>query len=107
MGNAPESDAKDERAQRSLANLVRAEALRADAEERIRPDPARLEQGWTFRFAIESSRASDLVTLYESSGFEVIADPVKVEQVGDECADCRLMLQRTYVAIYTRTREAG
>jgi hypothetical protein len=88
-----------------LAALVRGEALRSDAAERIRPDPARLAAGWELRFVIEKGRAADLVLLYVKSGFEVAQDPVSPELLEDECVDCRLVAQLEYVAIYTRRND--
>ncbi len=89
-----------------LASIVRSEALRADAEDRIQPDPARLAAGWERRFVIERSRAADLVALYEQGGFEVAADPVPPELLADECTDCKLVSLMQYVQVYVR-RPAG
>jgi hypothetical protein len=85
-----------------LASLVRGEALRSEAGDRIRPDPARLAAGWERRFVIEKSRAADLVLLYAKSGFEVVEDPVAPELLEDECVDCKLVAQLEYVSVYTR-----
>jgi hypothetical protein len=85
-----------------LTALVRGEALRSDAADRIRPDPARLAAGWELRFVIEKARAADLALLYVKSGFEVAQDPVAPELLDDECMDCRLVAQLEYVSIYTR-----
>jgi len=81
---------------------VRGEALRADAGERIRPDPARVAAGWERRFVIERARAADLVTRYEGAGFEVAVDPVAPELLQDECSDCALVARMDYVQVYTR-----
>jgi hypothetical protein len=80
--------------------------VRADAEDRIRPDPARLAAGWERRFVIELPRAPDLVQLYEQAGFEVAIDHVEFAQVDDECSDCRLLLFAGFVSVYTRRRAA-
>lgn len=85
-----------------LAGVVRGEALRADAESRIRPDPELVGQGWQWRFALEQARAGDLVRLYEDAGFEVLLSPIRPEQLEDQCADCRLVAVLQYVALYTR-----
>ncbi len=87
-----------------LAGIVRGEALRADAAERIAPDPARLAAGWARRFVIESARAPDLVALYGAAGFEVALDPVAPELLADECTDCRLVAALGYVQVYVRRR---
>ena len=91
---------------RPLASLVRGEALRADNEARIRPDPARLEAGWERRFVIERERSADLVRLYAVAGYEVAVDPVPPEPLADECDGCRIVFLREYVSIYTRSRAA-
>jgi hypothetical protein len=85
-----------------LAGMVRGEALRAEAESRIKPDPARIAAGWERRFVIEKPRAADLARQYEQAGFEVALDPVAPELLEDECSGCRLVFQLEYVSIYTR-----
>ena len=89
-----------------LASIVREEANRARAQAQIAPDPARLAAGWERRFVVEGRRAPEYVELYESLGFEVAADPVRREQVADECDDCRIALLLEFRAIYTRPRGA-
>lgn len=92
---------------RPLASIVRGEALRADAAERIQPDPARVAAGWTRRFVIERARAADLVALYEQAGFEVAVDAVAPELLQDECTDCKLVVRMAYVQVYTRPASGG
>ena len=87
-----------------IASLVREEALRAEAQAQVRPDPARLDQGWVRRFVIEARRAEEYVRLYESIGYDVVADPVRREQVDDRCDDCRVVLLLDYRTIYTRSK---
>jgi hypothetical protein len=87
---------------RQLSAVVRAEAFRAVAESRIRPDPDRLSAGWQRRFVVEARRIGEYIRLYEAAGFEVAADPVKPEQVEEECGDCRLVLSLEFRTIYTR-----
>src|SRR5512139_1150106 len=87
-----------------LAEIVRGEALRAEAQSQIRPDPERIAQGWERRFVVEARRADEYVQLYESLGFEVCADPVQREQVDDDCDDCRIVLLLDFRTIYTRRR---
>ena len=90
----------------ALPGIVRGEALRAGAEERIRPDPARLAAGWERRFVIEKGRAPDFARLYEEAGFEVALDPVAPELLEEECAGCRVVFQLEYVSLYTRKPRA-
>jgi len=90
---------------RPLASLVRSEALRADNEARIRPEPARLAAGWERRFVIERERSADLVRLYAVAGYETAVDAVPPEALADECDGCRVVVLREYVSIYTRRRD--
>ena len=85
-----------------LSSLVRGEAIRTEAGDRVRPDPARLAAGWEKRFAIERSRAVDLARLYEEAGFEVALDPVSPERLADDCGDCRVVAEFDHVLLYTR-----
>jgi hypothetical protein len=74
------------------------------AETRLQADPARVAEGWEPRFVIEGARVADLVRLYESLGFEVIAEPVRAEEAMDDCTDCRLVALLDFRMIYTRAR---
>jgi len=85
-----------------LASIVRAEAIRAVRESRIRPDPARVAAGWERRFVVEARRVEEYVRLYESAGYEVAVDPVRPEQVEESCGDCRVVLALEYRTVYTR-----
>ena len=103
-GGGPGATGGRDRSVVPLVSLVRGEALRSEAGERIRPDPARLAAGWERRFVIERSRAADLARLYEESGHEVALDPVAPELLQDDCSDCRLVARLEYVMLYTRRR---
>jgi hypothetical protein len=83
------------------------EARRRAAESRLEADPARLADGWERRFVIEGPRAADLVRLYESLGFEVVADPVRAEDAAEDCNDCRVVALLDFRMIYTRVKRAG
>jgi hypothetical protein len=90
-----------------LAALVRGEALRLEAGERIRPDPARIAAGWERRFVIERGRAPDFARVYEDAGYEVAMDPVPPELLSDDCTDCALVVKLEYVTLYTRPRRGA
>jgi hypothetical protein len=90
-----------------LASIVREEALRSLAQSQIADDPSRLAGGWERRFVIEARRVAEYVELYASLGFEVCVDPVRREQVADECDDCRIALLMQFQTIYTRPRGTG
>ena len=87
-----------------LASIVREEAIRTQAQAQISADPERLAAGWARRFVVEARRAPEYVDLYASLGLEVCADPVRREQVADECDDCRIAILLEFRTIYTRSR---
>jgi hypothetical protein len=71
-------------------------------EARFAPDPKRLAEGWERRFVAEATRAAEMAELYRSLGYEVAADPVRPEDVGEECGECRLVAALRFTVIYTR-----
>lgn len=83
-----------------------AEVRRLAAESWLQADPARLAEGWERRFVIEGARAADFVRLYESLGFDVIAEPVRADDAGEDCHDCRIVALLDFRMIYTRARRA-
>jgi hypothetical protein len=88
--------------------LLRAEAARSAASARLEADPARLAAGWERRFVIEARRAEECVRLYQALGFEVASDPVRGDDLVDDCTDCALVAQLDFRMIYTRRgRPAG
>ena len=70
----------------------------------IRPDPARIAEGWEPRFVVEARRVPEYVELYASLGFEVLADPVRQDQIATACSDCRVVMLLDFRTIYTRPR---
>ncbi|HSQ60700.1 MAG TPA: hypothetical protein VLT84_09760 [Acidobacteriota bacterium] len=88
----------------ALAGIVGEEALRTLAQAEIRPDPERIAAGWERRFVVEARRADEYANLYEAIGYEVAADPVRREQVTEECDGCRVALWLEFRTIYTRKR---
>jgi len=88
----------------SLARLVEQEARRFLSAEQLEGDPARLADGWERRFIADAQRASEAMELYERLGYEVCADPVKAEEVGEDCGDCQLLAALQFKVIYTRRR---
>lgn len=85
-----------------LARLVGDEARLRQWEERISADPARIAAGWTRRFVVDASRCEEMVRLYRDLGYEVVADPVRPEDIADECDDCQLVAALQFRLIYTR-----
>jgi hypothetical protein len=85
-----------------LVPLVEQEAHRVLSEASIAPDPARIADGWERRFIADGARAEEMMELYRELGFEVVADPVRAEQMGDDCQDCQILIILNFKTIYTR-----
>ena len=67
-------------------------------------DPALTAQGWERRFMADGLRLAEYTELYTSMGYEVRAEKVPPEEIGPECGDCRLVICRQFVTLYTRKR---
>jgi hypothetical protein len=65
-------------------------------------DPNLVAQGWQRRFMADSNRLTEYLELYSSLGFEVRTEAVQTEEIGPECGDCRLVICRQFVTLYTR-----
>jgi hypothetical protein len=105
--DAKQSNARPQHARHeaSLGALLREEAHRVLSESVLQPDPARIADGWERRFIADGRRAEEAIALYEELGYEVCADPVRSEELRDECEACRLVALLRFQTIYTRRRE--
>ena len=66
------------------------------------PVPKLVAQGWVRRFMADRERLAEYLDLYGSLGFEVRAVVIRPEEISDQCADCRLLICRQFVTLYTR-----
>ena len=82
-------------------------ARRFLSEAQLAPDPKLAAEGWVRRFIADARRAEEALELYRQLGFEVRAEPVRVEEVGDDCQDCRLLMLLQFKTIYTRRRKGA
>lgn len=98
----PPPDHQRRQAARRLGAFVEAEARRTLSEAQLAPDPNRVASGWVRRFIADAVRAREAIALYESLGYEVCADPLRAEEMADDCQDCVLLAQLGFVTIYTR-----
>jgi hypothetical protein len=65
-------------------------------------DPALVAQGWERRFMADGARLAEYLDLYTSLGYEVHTEKVKPEEIGPDCTDCRLLICRQFITVYTR-----
>ncbi|MEN8374384.1 MAG: hypothetical protein ABFS34_02935 [Gemmatimonadota bacterium] len=68
----------------------------------VQPDPERLRAGWEHRFVADAERAREMVQLYLELGFEVAADPVRLDAAEGGCTACFEESDQGYRSIYTR-----
>ena len=62
-----------------------------------------ISDGWQKRNIVDEPRLSELVELYVSLGFDVLVEPVDLEN--EECTDCMKTDPGKYKVIYTRPVE--
>lgn len=101
------TDPKGPDRSRPLSLVVEGEARRVLSESQLRPDPARIADGWERRFIADSARAEEAIQLYEGLGFEVAADPIRPDEMGEDCDDCQLLALMKFRTIYTRRKPTG
>ena len=93
---------------RKLGFIVEQEARRILAEEQLKPNPALAAEGWQRRFIADARQTKEAITLYTELGFEVHTEPLRAEEMGDECEDCQVLALLQFQTIYTRKkREDG
>lgn len=70
----------------------------------LQADPVLVAEGWERRFTADEQRAKEAIELYEKLGYEVRAEPVRPEELNDDCGDCRTVVAFHFLAIYTRRK---
>lgn len=89
-----------------LGRIVEQEARRVLSEASLEPDPKLVADGWERRFIGDARQTKEATELYEELGFEVHAEPVRAEEMGGECDDCRVLILLEFKTIYTRPKRA-
>jgi hypothetical protein len=87
-----------------LSFIVEQEARRALTEEQLKPNPQLMAAGWERRYIADARQAQEASELYTELGFEVHTEPVRAEELGDDCEDCRLLVLLQFQTIYTRRK---
>jgi hypothetical protein len=93
-----------------MNDLIRIEALLAGSRERVlshehlEPDPALVAEGWERRFSADEHRAKEAMELYSQLGYEVRAEPLRPEEMHEDCEDCKTVVALQFQTIYTRKR---
>ncbi len=84
--------------------MVEEEARRDLSEAELTADPALVAEGWERRFVTDGRRATEVIDLYEELGYEVRAEPVRQEELENDCEDCQLIVLMQFKTIYTRKK---
>lgn len=96
----------DETERKIAYGLAVQEARRALSSAQLRPDPELVAEGWERRFIADAVRAKEAMDLYQELGYEVRAEPIRAEEMGADCEDCRLLMLLQFRTIYTRKERA-
>ncbi len=91
---------------KKLGHVVEQEAQRILSEAELTADPALVAEGWERRFVADGRRAAEAMELYEQLGYEVRGEPVRAEEMLDDCEDCQLLILMQFKTIYTRKRHS-
>jgi len=70
----------------------------------LQADPELVAQGWERRFTADPQRAKEAIELYATLGFEVRAEPVRPQELDDDCGECGAVVSFHFLAIYTRKK---
>ncbi len=87
-----------------LGLIVEQEARRFFSESQMEPDPALVAAGWQPRFVGDARQVKEAIELYTELGFDVRAEAVPVEQLADDCSDCKALIFLRFKTIYTRKK---
>lgn len=63
------------------------------------------EEGWVKQTTIGEPRLSEIVELYRSLGYEVRLEPVKPEELDDECRRCYELEGEKVKTVYVRKKK--
>ncbi len=95
-----------------MAKLVKIESLLDGShrhflsDSQLQPNPILAAEGWERRFTVDKQRAKEILDLYRQLGYEVCAEPMRGEEVQDDCQDCRTVVSYHLLTVYTRKRKS-
>ena len=89
-----------------IENLLSRSVGRFFSEAQLEPDAALIADGWERRFTADEQRAKEVTELYTQLGYEVRAEPVRADELDDDCQDCRSVVSFHFRTIYTRKKKS-
>ncbi len=72
------------------------------AQQNFEADPALVAEGWERRFTGDARRVQEAAVLYTELGYDVLAVPVRADELREECEGCHLLVLLQFKTIYTR-----
>lgn len=63
------------------------------------------KRGWNKRTTIGEPRLTEIVELYKSLGYEVRVEPVKLDELDDDCKKCYADEAEEVKTVYVKKRE--
>ena len=69
--------------------------------------PTLAAEGWQQRTVTDPNRIAELQDLYSSLGFETKTTGLDPSSFGEACTTCAVTACSSYVALFTRRRDAG
>jgi hypothetical protein len=76
------------------------------SDDQLQPNPALVVEGWERRFTADEQRTREAMDLYIQLGYEVRAEPLRAEELDEDCQDCRTVVAAHFRTIYTRKRKS-
>jgi len=87
-----------------IENLVAGAGRRFFSDAQLQSDPGLVAEGWERRFTAGAERVEEVIELYFKLGYEVRAEPVRLEEVHEDCTHCQSLIVSKFRTIYTRRR---
>jgi len=89
-----------------IESLLSLSADRFFSDAQLQPDPALIAEGWERRFTADEARTKEVMELYTQLGYEVRAEPIRADELDDDCQDCQSVVSVHFRTIYTRKRRS-
>lgn len=93
-----------------MADIVKIEYLADSSAKRrltdaqLQPNPALVAEGWERRFTADARRAEEAIELYSQLGYEVRVEPMRSDEIHDDCSGCHSPGVSQFKTIYTRRK---
>lgn len=87
-----------------IEDLLCGTGRRFFSDAQLQADPGLASEGWERRFTADAQRVEEVIELYSKLGYEVRVEPVRSEEIHDDCTDCHSLVIAKFKTVYTRRR---